>query len=99
MKQKPCGHLTESGTLRDGRGVPANHYLSPVPLVLRIPSAHHLTKRTVIPHLKYLWNSPTSKNNRDRMVDLRPVTPLSPSMTLGAYSIGMSLLEYGSIQL
>lgn len=33
------------------------------------------------------------------MVDLRPVTPLSPSMTLGAYSIGMSLLEYGSIQL
>lgn len=33
------------------------------------------------------------------MVDLRPVTPLSPSMMLRAYSIGMSLLGYGSIWL
>lgn len=99
MKQKLCGHLTESGTLRDGRGVPTNHYLSRVPLVLRGPSAHPFHKENGGPHLKCLWNSPTSRSNRDRMVDLRPVTPLSPSTTLRVYSIGMSLLGYGSIQL
>lgn len=52
MKQKPCGHLIESGTLRDGRGVPANHYLSRVPLVLRIPSAHPSHKENGDPTLK-----------------------------------------------
>lgn len=52
MKQKPCGHLTESGTSRDGRGVPTNHYLSRVPLVLRVPLAHPSHKENGDPTLK-----------------------------------------------
>lgn len=76
--------------MRDGVGVQADHYPSRVPLVLRAPSACPFHKED---------GDPTSKDNRDRMVDLRPVTPLSPSMTLGAYGIGMSLLGYESIWL
>lgn len=50
-------------------GAQADHYPSLVPSVLRAPSARPV-------HTEH--GDPTSKDNRDRMVDLRPVTPLSP---------------------